>query len=112
MEWYRPGDRYFIIKKDMKIGKGIRVTHPYSTILSAVSIGDNFRCIQGVTIGASATGNPTIGNNVHVGANAIIIGGITIGNNVRIGAGSIVVKSVPDNCVVAGNPARVIKYID
>ena len=45
-----------------------------------------------------------------LGANVTIIGDITIGNNVTIGAGSVVVKDVPDNSVVVGNPARVIKY--
>ena len=52
-----------------------------------------------------------IGDQVTVGANVIIIGKITIGNNVVIGAGAVVVKDVPDNCVIAGNPAKVIKSI-
>lgn len=54
---------------------------------------------------------PTIGNNVSIGANANIIGDIAIGDNVIIGAGSVVVKDVPDNCVVVGNPAKVIKTV-
>lgn len=41
----------------------------------------------------------------------VIIGKINIGSNVKIGAGSVVVKDVPDNCVVAGNPARIIKTL-
>lgn len=49
-------------------------------------------------------------DNVTVGANAVIIGNITIGNNVIVGAGSVVVKDVPDNAIVAGNPARIIKF--
>lgn len=40
----------------------------------------------------------------------VIIGNVHIGNNVIIGAGSVVVKDVPDNAVVVGNPARIIKY--
>lgn len=48
-----------------------------------------------------------IGNKVFLGANAVVLPGVTIGNNVIIGAGSIVTKDIPDNCVVAGNPARV-----
>ena len=55
---------------------------------------------------------PTIGNNVNIGSNVCIIGGILIGNNVVIGAGSIVVKDIPDNVVVAGNPAKIIRYIN
>lgn len=49
-----------------------------------------------------------IGNNVFVGAGSIILPGVTIGNNVVVGAGSVVTKSFPDNCVIAGNPARFI----
>ena len=46
------------------------------------------------------------------GCHVAIIGDITVGNNVTIGAGAVVVKDVPDNAVVVGNPARVIKYKD
>ena len=50
----------------------------------------------------------TIGDNVFIGMNSIILPGITIGNNVIIGAGSVVRKDIPDNVVVMGNPAKVI----
>ena len=53
-----------------------------------------------------------IGNNVSLGCNVTIIGGVHIGNNVTIGAGAVVVKDVPDNAVVVGNPAKILKYID
>ena len=51
-------------------------------------------------------------DNVSIGANVTIIGDIKIGNNVIIGAGSVVVKDVTDNCIVAGNPARVIRTLE
>lgn len=54
----------------------------------------------------------SIGNNVFIGAGSIVLPGITIGNNVVIGAGSVVTRSVPDDCVVAGNPARRICSYD
>ena len=54
---------------------------------------------------------PIIGDNVNIGPNSCIIGPIKIGNNVVIGAGSVVIKDVPDNCIVAGNPAKIIKKI-
>ncbi|KAJ2660053.1 hypothetical protein IW148_003984 [Coemansia sp. RSA 1199] len=52
-----------------------------------------------------------IGNNVWVGGSATILPGVTIGNSVTIGAGSVVTKDVPDNVVVAGNPAHIIKHV-
>ena len=53
-----------------------------------------------------------VGNNVLIGANSLILPRVTIGNNVIIGCGAIVTKNIPDNCVAAGVPARVIETID
>eukprot|EP00127_Corallochytrium_limacisporum_P000568 Clim_evm7s19 gene=Clim_evmTU7s19 len=53
----------------------------------------------------------TIGNNVWVGAGAIILPGVTVGDNAVIGAGAVVTKNVPDRTIVAGNPARIIREI-
>lgn len=53
----------------------------------------------------------TIGDNVWIGGSVTICPGVNIGNNVTVGAGSVVVKNIPDNCVVAGNPARVIRKL-
>lgn len=54
----------------------------------------------------------TIGNNVWVGGRSIINPGVTIGNNVVVASGSVVTKNIPDNVVVGGNPARIIKKIE
>ena len=53
-----------------------------------------------------------IGNNVFIGIGAVIMPGVTIGNNVIVGAKAVVTKNVPDNSVVAGNPARVVKTLE
>ena len=53
----------------------------------------------------------TIGNNVWIGGNSVILPGVKIGNNVVIGGGSVVTKDIPDNMIAAGNPCRVIREI-
>lgn len=110
--WYRPGAKYFHIPYSTIIGGGLCCVHPWCTTLNAEKIGRNFNVKQNTTIGIShfQGRSPRIGDDVDVGCNAVIIGDIVIGNNVTIGAGSVVVKSVPDNAVAVGNPAKVIKY--
>jgi len=54
----------------------------------------------------------TIGDNVWIGGNSVVLMGVKIGRNAVIGAGSVVTRDIPDNAVAAGNPARVIRYID
>lgn len=53
-----------------------------------------------------------IGNGVWIGSNTTVLPGVIIGDNAVIGAGSVVTKDVPKNAVAAGNPARIIKFID
>lgn len=98
----------FIVTK--KIGRNLRMMHPFSSIINAESIGDNFIFYQNVTIGTNRDSNrPRIGNNVIVNAHSVIIGDITIGDNVWIGACSFVSKSVPSDTMVVGNPAKAVK---
>lgn len=109
-----PGEKTFIIST-RNIGSGFYPAHPFATILNANSIGKNFSCRQCTTIGNKIDGRndlvPTIGDNVNVGANTVIIGKITIGNNVIIGAGSVIVNDIPDNSIVVGNPGKIIKKL-
>ncbi len=108
-------DLHCKIFKSTKIAGGLMCYHPFATVINAKSIGANFQFRNGLTIGNKGNDNsflPTIGNDVTVGANVVIIGDIIIGDKVIIGAGSVVVKDVPANCVVAGNPARIIREIE
>lgn len=107
--WWRPGNKYLILSKTTKLGKGVELLHPFATVINADKIGDNFSFRNGTTIGSKSNGRPTLGNDVTLGVNVCIIGKINIGNNVTIGAGSVVTKDLPDNCIAAGNPARIIK---
>ena len=98
-----------------RIGKGFRIDHGQALIVNDGTIfGSNCTVRNSTTIGnkkladGTYSRSPIFGNNVDIGANAVIIGPITIGNNVAIGAASVVIKDVPDNCVVVGNPGRII----
>lgn len=92
-----------------EIGEGFYVLHGNGTFISAKKIGKKCWVCQQVTIGFHNEGNPTIGDNVFIGAGAKILGDITIGNNVKIGANAVVTKNIPDNCTVIGIPGRIIK---
>jgi serine O-acetyltransferase len=106
---FYPMDERLTIDINTKLGGGVILAHPYSSIINAKEIGKKLYINQLVTIGESNGLLPTIGDNVKLYTNCTVLGDITIGNNVVIGAGAVVVKSIPDNCVVVGNPARIIK---
>lgn len=105
-------DRGFHIPYATKIAGGITWSHPFSTILNTKHIGGGCHIKNNITIGNKNDDEnmrPTIGDNVYIGAGAIIIGDIVIGNSVTIGAGAVVVKNVSDGAIIVGNPGRVIK---
>lgn len=101
----------------------IDVTRPW-----LISIGNNVQITSGVTILThgydwavvkgvygeilGSSGEVRIGNNVFIGMNSTILKGAKIGNNVIIGANSLVNKDIPDNVVVAGNPAVVVSSLE
>ena len=75
-----------------------------------VIIGENVIIYQQVSIIQPSEGEKTIiGDNVSIGKGAVILGGCKVGNNVKIGANAVVVNDVPDNCTVAGVPAKVVR---
>ena len=100
-----------------KIGKGTKFGYGGMGVVvhSKAVIGDNCSIGQQVTIGWGNNrypGLPIIGNNVRISKGAIVFGGITIGNNVVVGANAVVTKPVPDNAIVAGVPAKILRFKD
>ena len=100
-----------------EIGKGTKLGYGGIGVVihSKSKIGKNCIIGQQVTIGGGNSkyrGVPTIGDNVKICKGAIVFGGITIGNNVLIGANAVVNKPIPDNAVVAGVPAKVLRIIE
>lgn len=96
-----------------QIGEGFYIGHFGGIIINASAIiGINCNISQGVTIGVSGRGEkrgvPVIGNNVYLGANAVIVGKINIGDNCVIAANSLVIDSVEANKTVLGVPAVII----
>lgn len=101
-----------------RIGPGLFLPHTQGTVIGAVSIGKNAVIYQGVTLGAkdldftySEERRPIVGNNVLIGAGAKILGGLTIGDNVSIAANAVVLNSVPDFAVAAGVPAKIVSIL-
>jgi serine acetyltransferase/GT2 family glycosyltransferase len=97
------------------IGEGLYIGHYGGIVVShEAKIGRNCNINHDVTIGAAYggkhPGTPVIGDRVYLGPGSRIIGGITIGDNVAVGANAVVTSNVEDNAVVAGVPARVISH--
>lgn len=100
----------YLLHKDLCFKYGwILIYHGHSTEINASKIGEKLTVFQNVTIGTNGSPKgPTIGNNVLIGAGAVVIGNIKIGDNVRIGANATVVKDVPSNTTVVPASSRLI----
>lgn len=98
-----------------RIGKGLYIAHFGGIFVNDdVVMGENCNLSQGVTVGVGGRGErkgcPTIGDRVFIGPGAKLFGAIEIGDDVAIGANAVVTKSLPDNAVAVGIPAKVTSY--
>ena len=104
-----------VVPYQAQIGKGAILGYQALGIVihKRCVIGEDCHISQNVTIGGTSGlyEVPVLGDNVQVGAGAVIIGPVHIGNNVIIGANSVVNRDIPDNSVAVGAPARVIKTL-
>ena len=96
------------------ISVGLKLTHPgFRKIPSFCEIGENCTILPMVLLGKKESGikgTIIIGKSCYISTGVTILGPITIGDNVTIGAGAVVTKDIPDNVIVAGVPAKIIKY--
>lgn len=96
------------------IGEGLKFEHYGGIVIGDVKIGKNCNVFHNVTLGYAGRGtkggSPTIGDNVVIGAGAVVVGPCHIGNNVFIGANAYVYQDIPDNAVVTAVPGQIISY--
>ncbi|WP_370777351.1 serine O-acetyltransferase [Holdemania massiliensis] len=96
------------ISGKMQCGVGLKLPHNGLGVVihQNTIIGNNVKVLQNVTIGGrNGSGLPIIGDNVVIGAGAVLLGDIKIGNNVRIGANAVVLCDVPEDAIAVGVPA-------
>lgn len=94
-------------------GKGLVLPHPgFIRIDSFCKLGENCTILPMVLLGKKepgVKGDIVIGDNCYISTGVTILGPVTIGNNVTIGAGAVVTKDIPDNAIVGGVPAKIIR---
>lgn len=93
------------------IGKGLVIHHPHGTVIGATSvIGDDCTLVHGNVIGQlhGWDDRPTVGDRFTAATGAKILGRVTIGNDVHVGANSVVIRSLPDGVTAFGLPARIV----
>lgn len=104
------------IPRSAEIGAGLYIGHYGGiTISGQAKLGRNVNISQSVTIGVSGRGEnrgvPIIGDNVYIAPGAKVFGKIRVGNNVKIGANAVVYKDIPDNAIIALDPGfKIISF--
>lgn len=85
------------IATEARIGGGLQLFHPQGVVIGPdCTIGARCVVMSCVVIGTGPGGSPTLGDDVILGAHAMVLGGMTLGNKVSVGAGALVTKPVPD----------------
>lgn len=99
------------IPPSVVIGDKCTIAHFHGIVIHHETvIGGGTFLYQNVTLGGrNGKPGPIIGDNCIIGAGACVLGNIRIGNNVKIGANAVVLEDVPDNCTVVGVPGKIIK---
>lgn len=101
-----------VIGVNADFGKRFIILHSVGVVInSAVVGGDDVVLESGVVIGAEKEKSPKLGSRIFVGSGAKIVGELEIGDNCTVGANAVVVKTVEDNTVVGGVPAKVIREL-
>lgn len=99
-----------IIGRHAQFGAGFVLVHSQGVVInSSVKGGENVHIEHQVTIGAEKGMAPILGDNIFIGAGAKIIGPVTIGNDVKIGANAVVTKDLPDGATAVGIPAKIVR---
>ncbi|WP_156826988.1 serine O-acetyltransferase [Geopsychrobacter electrodiphilus] len=98
-----------VIGINARFGRKLLILHSVGVVVnSSVVAGDEVVLESGVVIGAEKGLSPVIGSRVFIGSGAKIVGGLTVGSDVLIGANAVVVKDIPCDSVAVGVPAKVI----
>lgn len=110
ISWLGKGYDNFHISKKANVAGGILLFHPFGTLMDCVSIGKGCRITHNVSAAVKEEGKgAVVGENVELNPCCILVGNVHVGNNCIIGPGAVIHKDVPDNCVVVGNPAMILK---
>lgn len=107
---WNPLETLYIYTED--IGGGLYIQHGFSTMITAEKIGKNCRIYQQVTIGFKEQYRPILEDNVSVTCGAKVLGNVTMHSGSLAAAGAVVLKDVPENAIVGGVPAKLIRYKD